>query len=889
LVLAGTVASVEAVVVGTGTPASCNETAFNAAIAAINPGGGTITFNCGGAATINFTSQKILYNPQSPGNVYTIDGGNLITLNGQGVTRHIFHLSGSLNVFNITLTGGRASGADDNGSGGAIRSDRNPSQVPAPVGLLLNNVTFTNNVTNVTSTTPPFQPFDYGGGAVFSRLEFMTVQNCRFIGNSALNSSGGAIHGRSSTISITGSTFTSNVSTGGGFGGAMHIDGASPNGSGGQVQIGTSTFSGHTALQQGGAIFAFFHPGLGEQFLMDTVSVTNNHVTDSGNVPYVGRPGNGGGVCTNFGTITVRNTTVSGNSVRGQVSTNGPGIGGGLMISNADAVSITNSTISGNRAFGGNNEALGGGLLILGNGQPFQIVHSTITQNQSDAFGGAIHSQANGILANTIVSSNTAPGGQQCFAQLTNGGGAMQFPDSNPRCANAIAVANPLLGALANNGGFTQTHLPQGGSPLVNAVGCPISIDQRGVARPQGPACDVGSVEVTCSISVSAPLTLPTGRVGTAYSQVFAIAGGANPGVSLAGALPSGMSFSSSTRTLSGTPSQSGNFPITVSASEGSCNNSRAYNLTIASTVAINPSSLTVDQFGNSVLEANQGGVIVDPGWTNLTGGGVNLTGTLSSFIGPPGATYTINDGSAAYGVVTPGATARCSAAGNCYIISIAAASRPEVHWDASAVESLSSGGPKAWALHVGGSFGDVTASNIFYRDVEIMLHRGITGGCGGNLYCPANATTREQMAVFALLAKEGPGYSPPACSAPNTFNDVPASSPFCRYIEELARRGVVSGCGGGNYCPTQAVARDQMAVFVLLTLDPNMNPPACNTPVFNDVPANNPFCRWIEELFRRGVVGGCGGGNYCPGNPVTRDQMGVFLSGTFGLTLYGP
>jgi hypothetical protein len=79
------------------------------------------------------------------------------------------------------------------------------------------------------------------------------------------------------------------------------------------------------------------------------------------------------------------------------------------------------------------------------------------------------------------------------------------------------------------------------------------------------------------------------------------------------------------------------------------------------------------------------------------------------------------------------------------------------------------------------------------------------------------------------------------------------------------------------------------MAVFVLRTLDPNLNPPACTTPVFSDVPASSPFCRWIEELARRGVVSGCGGGNYCPTAAVTREQMAVFLTGTFGLTLYGP
>ena len=79
------------------------------------------------------------------------------------------------------------------------------------------------------------------------------------------------------------------------------------------------------------------------------------------------------------------------------------------------------------------------------------------------------------------------------------------------------------------------------------------------------------------------------------------------------------------------------------------------------------------------------------------------------------------------------------------------------------------------------------------------------------------------------------------------------------------------------------------MAVFVLRTLDPALVPPACATPIYDDVPASSPFCRWIEELTRRNVITGCGNGNYCPAAAVTREQMGVFIGATFGLTLYGP
>jgi hypothetical protein len=180
-----------------------------------------------------------------------------------------------------------------------------------------------------------------------------------------------------------------------------------------------------------------------------------------------------------------------------------------------------------------------------------------------------------------------------------------------------------------------------------------------------------------------------------------------------------------------------------------------------------------------------------------------------------------------------------------------------------------------------------VATGSPFYRFIETLLHRGVTGGCDATAYCPDGSVTREQMAVFVLVAKEGAGYAPPACGTP-MFGDVPASSPYCRWIEELARRGVVGGCGGGNYCPTSPATREAMAVFVLRTLDPALNPPACTTPLFGDVPASSPFCRWIEELARRGVVSGCGGGNYCPAAPVSRAQMSVFLTVTFGLTLYG-
>jgi S-layer family protein len=180
--------------------------------------------------------------------------------------------------------------------------------------------------------------------------------------------------------------------------------------------------------------------------------------------------------------------------------------------------------------------------------------------------------------------------------------------------------------------------------------------------------------------------------------------------------------------------------------------------------------------------------------------------------------------------------------------------------------------------------FQDVPLSHPLWRYAHSLYNAGVTSGCGASAYCPDASVTRDQMSVFLLRAKDGSAYLPSACTtAP--FGDVPVSSPFCRWIRELVARGVTSGCGGGNYCPTAAVTRAQMSVFLLVTLEgPAYQPPACTTAPFTDVPAGDPFCRWIRELVSRGITAGCGGGNYCPGAAVTRGQMAVFLPTTFGL-----
>ena len=57
---------------------------------------------------------------------------------------------------------------------------------------------------------------------------------------------------------------------------------------------------------------------------------------------------------------------------------------------------------------------------------------------------------------------------------------------------------------------------------------------------------------------------------------------------------------------------------------------------------------------------------------------------------------------------------------------------------------------------------------------IEELAALGITGGCGGGLYCPGNTVTRRQMAVFLLKALEGSAYDPPDCT--EVFDDVPCT-----------------------------------------------------------------------------------------------------------------
>jgi len=178
--------------------------------------------------------------------------------------------------------------------------------------------------------------------------------------------------------------------------------------------------------------------------------------------------------------------------------------------------------------------------------------------------------------------------------------------------------------------------------------------------------------------------------------------------------------------------------------------------------------------------------------------------------------------------------------------------------------------------------FLDVPGSQQFYSFVTKLVSNGITVGVGGGNYGVDLPTLRQQMAVFLLKARHGLCYTPPSCTG--TFADVACPSTFANWIEALAAEGITGGCGSGNYCPTNPVRRDQMAVFLLKAEHGSSYlPPEC-AGVFTDVPCPGTFANWIEQLAAENITGGCGGSNYCPGNPNTRGQMAVFITKTFNL-----
>ena len=179
--------------------------------------------------------------------------------------------------------------------------------------------------------------------------------------------------------------------------------------------------------------------------------------------------------------------------------------------------------------------------------------------------------------------------------------------------------------------------------------------------------------------------------------------------------------------------------------------------------------------------------------------------------------------------------------------------------------------------------FSDVSLDRPDAPFIRALALSGITAGCDAERFCPDNLVTRAQLAVFLERAMNGSDFVPPVASG-NVFLDVPANSFAANFIEQLFLDGVTSGCGGWNFCPQQEVTRAHVAVFLLRAKHGAYYRPPQAVGRFGDVDSSFWAVDWIDQLAEEGITVGCGGGNFCPHDPVTRAQMAVFLVRTFAL-----
>jgi hypothetical protein len=272
-----------------------------------------------------------------------------------------------------------------------------------------------------------------------------------------------------------------------------------------------------------------------------TVGATVQGVTITGG----DNNGTGGGGIDNNGALTVRDSTVEGNRTTGT--------GGG--INNTAALTVIGSTISNNTG------TFGGG--VANQGPSAMFVNTTISDNTAGTTtaGGGINNSlgSTASLANVTLSSNTALGrggdlynvgtvsakdtiiaggtGSSGTANCADAGvGTMTSGGYNIEDRSQCGLTGtgdqtntrPLLGALQNNGGPTDTQAPSFDSPAVdrgNPGGCAdasntvLTVDQRGLPRPQGLACDVGAYELQpVAPAVSAALAAGIGPHGATLS-----------------------------------------------------------------------------------------------------------------------------------------------------------------------------------------------------------------------------------------------------------------------------------------------------------------------------------------------------------------------------------
>ncbi|MDD2815668.1 MAG: choice-of-anchor Q domain-containing protein [Thiotrichaceae bacterium] len=492
LLISATTSPVWAAVVGTGTAASCTQESLETALAM----GETVTFNCGGVATIllNRDLAQIKLNT-------VINGGNVITIDGQGKYR-IFHTAAGrssttgekdivLEVRNITLQNGYTSER-----GGAISMNYYSK-------LRVSNVNFFNNVASRETNACD------GGGAIWLDAENTTlIENSVFIGNKANN--GGGVNTVFSDVSIQDSYFEGNQAlhtahmdtlNNCGGGGAVRFEGTrkAQYAGTGKLLIERSLFIENSTNHAGGALETYLYDNGESLDIRDSYFLRNKSLQygQGGAIAYMNaHPATG--------LFTLRDSTVAYNHSDLQ--------GGGVYT--LTNTRIINSSIVGNIVKSPDSanisdkeqwkRGFGAGLRFAdqSNASTYEILNSTIAYNQAEALGGGVKgggSQAS--FKNSIIANNEAKNTYliqiNCIDPLKNAGNNLQRNSglkTDKPCFTDLPSTDPLLESqLRYLGGLVPVLPLKAGSPAINAGANCEAYDGRGLAR-EG-VCDIGAVE----------------------------------------------------------------------------------------------------------------------------------------------------------------------------------------------------------------------------------------------------------------------------------------------------------------------------------------------------------------------------------------------------------
>lgn len=375
------------------------------------------------------------------------------------------------------------------------------------------------------------------GGGILNRFAALNIENCKivnnetgkggetFTGNGPSGGYGGGIYNKQGTVSIKNSSIINNRT---GRGGDGYYGGHGGHGGGIFNCLGsTMTLENCTIYQNitgnyghggedgnGGSGGGIYNVGI---LTIIDCTVMDNICGDGG---FEGGGGWGGGIYnSSSGTAEISKSLIAGNTTGDSLHMPG---GGGGGIHNTGHLSLKNSTLSGNRTKPGSYLGAGGGISNYGGDAT--ILNCTIYQNIGHEFGGGICnapwvSSSVVRIKNTIIANNSVGSFfDDCHGTITSQG--YNLIRTTAGCTiignetGNIYGSNPLLGALADNGGLTMTHKLLPTSPAIDA-GHPSDFeetDQRGVIRPKdgdgvgGARSDIGAFELfSPSVVITSP------------------------------------------------------------------------------------------------------------------------------------------------------------------------------------------------------------------------------------------------------------------------------------------------------------------------------------------------------------------------------------------------